>query len=166
MEIANLVLDYIRVLIWPLVLGGLLVGFRDVFRPLAARMTQLAALGVTATFEAAVHQAEEVTDSVATKMAPTRAQLEKVLRVDARKYEDARRLATEYRAGRTVLLSLEDAPDKDAKRLVDFSAGMVFQSAGTIERIASKTFLLTPRTLPSGTGPAPQVLPNVPVRGQ
>src|SRR5690625_7731704 len=34
--------------------------------------------------------------------------------------------------------------DGDAKRMVDFSAGLVFGLRGTIERVTSKVFLLSP----------------------
>jgi cell division inhibitor SepF len=34
--------------------------------------------------------------------------------------------------------------DADAKRLVDFAAGLVFSVRGTIERVTAKVFLLSP----------------------
>jgi cell division inhibitor SepF len=34
--------------------------------------------------------------------------------------------------------------DVDAKRLVDFAAGLVFGLHGTIERVTNKVFLLSP----------------------
>ena len=34
--------------------------------------------------------------------------------------------------------------DADAKRLIDFAAGLVFGLHGTIERVTSKVFLLSP----------------------
>ncbi len=34
--------------------------------------------------------------------------------------------------------------DADAKRLVDFAAGLVFGLHGSIERVTSKVFLLSP----------------------
>lgn len=34
--------------------------------------------------------------------------------------------------------------DADAKRLVDFSAGLIFGLHGAIERVTSKVFLLSP----------------------
>ena len=34
--------------------------------------------------------------------------------------------------------------DSDAKRLVDFSAGLVFGLHGAIERVTNKVFLLSP----------------------
>jgi cell division inhibitor SepF len=34
--------------------------------------------------------------------------------------------------------------DADAKRLVDFAAGLIFGLRGSIERVTSKVFLLSP----------------------
>ena len=41
-------------------------------------------------------------------------------------------------------MNLTDMDDSDAKRLVDFAAGLVFGLHGTIERVTSKVFLLSP----------------------
>ena len=41
-------------------------------------------------------------------------------------------------------MNLTDMDDADAKRLVDFAAGLVFGLHGTIERVTSKVFLLSP----------------------
>ena len=41
-------------------------------------------------------------------------------------------------------MNLTDLDDSDAKRLVDFAAGLVFGLAGAIERVTNKVFLLSP----------------------
>ena len=41
-------------------------------------------------------------------------------------------------------MNLTDMDDSDAKRLVDFAAGLVFGLHGSIERVTSKVFLLSP----------------------
>ena len=41
-------------------------------------------------------------------------------------------------------MNLSDMSDADAKRLVDFAAGLVFGLHGSIERVTSKVFLLSP----------------------
>jgi cell division inhibitor SepF len=43
-----------------------------------------------------------------------------------------------------VIINLTDMDDSDAKRLVDFSAGLIFGLHGAIERVTSKVFLLSP----------------------
>ena len=49
--------------------------------------------------------------------------------------------------GVPVIMNLSDMEDADAKRLVDFSAGLIFGLQGTIERVTSKVFLLSPRNV-------------------
>ena len=41
-------------------------------------------------------------------------------------------------------MNLSEMDDADAKRLVDFAAGLVFAVHGSIERITNKVFLLSP----------------------
>jgi cell division inhibitor SepF len=41
-------------------------------------------------------------------------------------------------------MNLSNMDDSDAKRLVDFAAGLVFGLRGTIERVTNKVFLLSP----------------------
>ena len=41
-------------------------------------------------------------------------------------------------------MNLSEMDDGDAKRLVDFAAGLVFAVHGTIERVTNKVFLLSP----------------------
>ena len=43
-----------------------------------------------------------------------------------------------------MIMNLTEMDDTDAKRLVDFAAGLVFATRGTIERVTSKVFLLSP----------------------
>ena len=62
--------------------------------------------------------------------------------------EDTGRYDDEYDEYETqdvpVTMNLSEMDDADAKRLVDFAAGLVFATRGTIERITSKVFLLCP----------------------
>lgn len=59
-------------------------------------------------------------------------------------YNDARRIGEEFRSGSPVLMDLTSMSDDDAKRIVDFSAGLVFGLRGVIERLTKKVFLLSP----------------------
>ena len=49
-----------------------------------------------------------------------------------------------FRDGVPVIMNLSEMDDTDAKRLVDFAAGLVFAVRGTIERVTNKVFLLSP----------------------
>lgn len=64
-----------------------------------------------------------------------------------RTYNDARRIGEEFREGIPVIMNLTEMDDVDAKRLVDFSAGLVFGCRGTIERVTNKVFLLSPNNV-------------------
>ena len=61
-----------------------------------------------------------------------------------RTYNEARTIGEHFREGIPVIMNLTDMDDSDAKRLVDFSAGLVFGMHGSIERVTNKVFLLTP----------------------
>jgi len=61
-----------------------------------------------------------------------------------RTYNEARTIGEHFREGTPVIINLTDMDDSDAKRLVDFSAGLVFGLHGSIERVTNKVFLLTP----------------------
>ncbi|CAA9317793.1 MAG: SepF, FtsZ-interacting protein related to cell division [uncultured Nocardioidaceae bacterium] len=61
-----------------------------------------------------------------------------------RTYNEARTIGEHFRDGTPVIMNLSEMDDSDAKRLVDFSAGLVFAVHGTIERVTSKVFLLSP----------------------
>jgi len=41
-------------------------------------------------------------------------------------------------------MNLTDMEDYDAKRLVDFAAGLIFGLRGTFEKVTNKVFLLSP----------------------
>jgi cell division inhibitor SepF len=41
-------------------------------------------------------------------------------------------------------MNLTEMADSDAKRLVDFAAGLIFATHGSIERVTNKVFLLSP----------------------
>ncbi len=59
-------------------------------------------------------------------------------------YNDARRIGEEFRSNAPVIMDLTSMSDADAKRIVDFAAGLVFGLHGSIERITPKVFLLSP----------------------
>ncbi len=61
-----------------------------------------------------------------------------------RSYNDARTLGEHFRDGIPVIMNLSEMDDVDAKRLVDFAAGLIFGLHGSIDRITAKVFLLTP----------------------
>ncbi len=72
------------------------------------------------------------------------APLARITTLHPRTYNDARVVGENFRDGIPVIMNLSEMDDADAKRLVDFAAGLVFAVRGTIERVTSKVFLLSP----------------------
>ena len=72
------------------------------------------------------------------------AELRRITTVHPRSYNDARKIGEAFRDGTPVIMNLSDMDDADAKRLVDFSAGLIFGLHGAIERVTNKVFLLSP----------------------
>lgn len=72
------------------------------------------------------------------------ADLNRITTIHPHTYNDARRIGEEYREGVPVIMNLTEMDDVDAKRIVDFAAGLVFGLHGTIERVTNKVFLLSP----------------------
>ena len=72
------------------------------------------------------------------------AELSRIITLHPRTYNEARNIGENFREGIPVIMNLSEMDDTDAKRLVDFAAGLVFATRGTIERITNKVFLLSP----------------------
>ncbi|GAB2600094.1 UNVERIFIED_CONTAM: cell division protein SepF [Kocuria sp. CPCC 205316] len=70
--------------------------------------------------------------------------LRTITTVHPRSYNDAKSIGEAFREGTPVIMNVSDMGDAEAKRLVDFSAGLVFALHGSIERVTGKVFLLTP----------------------
>ncbi|SFN50604.1 cell division inhibitor SepF [Saccharopolyspora antimicrobica] len=58
-------------------------------------------------------------------------------------YADVCHVGDYFRQGNSVLMDLSAVPNAEARQLVDFAAGMVVARDGSMERVASKVFLLT-----------------------
>lgn len=70
--------------------------------------------------------------------------LDRIITLHPHSYNDARMIGEHYRDHTPVIMNLTDMDDADAKRLVDFAAGLVFGHRGSIERVTAKVFLLSP----------------------
>jgi len=70
--------------------------------------------------------------------------MSRITTLHPRNYNEARTIGEHYRDGIPVIMNLTAMEDADAKRLVDFAAGLVFATRGTIERVTAKVFLLSP----------------------
>jgi len=89
------------------------------------------------------------------------ADLRRITTIHPRSYNDARTIGEAFRGGTPVIMNLSDMDDADAKRLVDFSAGLIFGLRGSIERVTNKVFLLSPEHVEiAGEEPPPEKAPN------
>jgi cell division inhibitor SepF len=68
----------------------------------------------------------------------------RITTLQPRSYNDARQIGEEFRDGTPVIMNLTEMDDVEAKRLIDFAAGLIFGLHGGIEKVTNKVFLLTP----------------------
>ncbi|HEX2131316.1 MAG TPA: cell division protein SepF [Actinophytocola sp.] len=59
-------------------------------------------------------------------------------------FAEARTIGEHYRDGTPVIINLTEMDDADAKRLVDFSAGLAFALRGAMDKVTNKVFLISP----------------------
>ena len=83
--------------------------------------------------------------------APTRQQAEdevnplsRIVTLHPLNYNEARPIGERYREGTPVIMNLTEMDDTDAKRLVDFAAGLAFALRGSIDKVTNKVFLISP----------------------
>ena len=69
---------------------------------------------------------------------------DRITTLHPRTYNEARTIGEHFREGTPVIMNLTEMVDSDAKRLVDFAAGLIFGLRGSIERVTNKVFLLSP----------------------
>jgi cell division inhibitor SepF len=99
----------------------------------------------------ASHEHDEDSDASVPAPRPPTAVLERrttdlarITTLHPRTYNEARTIGEHFREGTPVIMNLTEMVDSDAKRLVDFAAGLVFGLHGSIERVTNKVFLLSP----------------------
>lgn len=77
-------------------------------------------------------------------------EISRIEMVHPRSYNDARRIGEDFRDGVPVIMNLSELEDADAKRIIDFAAGLIFGLHGAIEKVANKVFLLSPANVDVG----------------
>ncbi|WP_380175198.1 cell division protein SepF [Kineococcus sp. DHX-1] len=97
-------------------------------------------------------QVAHVVSQTSSSPAPSSSQeLHRITTIHPRTYNEAKIIGESFREGVPVIMNLTDMDDSDAKRLVDFSAGLVFGLHGSIERVTNKVFLLSPANVEVAT---------------
>ena len=108
--------------------------------------------GRTATMRRPLEDTARSRGAVALDTAPPRiapvpapqADTYRITTLHPRTYNEARTIGEHFRSGTPVIINLTEMDDVDAKRLVDFAAGLIFGLRGSIERVTNKVFLLSP----------------------
>lgn len=62
-------------------------------------------------------------------------------------FNEAQELADRFKRGVPVILNLQTTEGELAKRLIDFASGLTYALDGGMQKVAEKTFLLTPRNV-------------------
>ncbi|MBW3069738.1 MULTISPECIES: cell division protein SepF [unclassified Actinomyces] len=73
--------------------------------------------------------------------------LRRIVTVHPSTYNEARVIGEAFRDGVPVIINLTNMSESDARRMVDFAAGLVFGLHGAIERVTPRVFLLTPTSV-------------------
>jgi cell division inhibitor SepF len=71
----------------------------------------------------------------------------KVHLVVPRSFNDAKQIADRFKAQVPVILNLQGADTDLSKRLIDFASGLTYALDGSMQRVADRVFLLTPRNV-------------------
>jgi len=64
-----------------------------------------------------------------------------------RSFNDAQQIADRFKDQVPVILNLQSADNELSKRLIDFASGLTYALDGSMQRVAEKVFLLTPRNV-------------------
>jgi cell division inhibitor SepF len=64
-----------------------------------------------------------------------------------RSFNDAQQIADRFKDSVPVILNLQSADNELSKRLIDFASGLTYALNGSMQRVADKVFLLTPRNV-------------------
>ncbi|GAB4587500.1 cell division protein SepF [Nocardia sp. IFM 10818] len=70
--------------------------------------------------------------------------LSKITTLRPRTYAEAAIIGERFRDGTPVIMDLVEMSNSDARRLVDFAAGLAFALRGSFDKVATKVFLLSP----------------------
>ena len=85
-----------------------------------------------------------VTEQPVEPAPPRQVELARITTLHPRTYNEARTIGEHFRDGTPVIMNLTEMVDSDARRLVDFAAGLIFGLRGSIDKVTNKVFLLSP----------------------
>jgi cell division inhibitor SepF len=90
---------------------------------------------------------EYAVDHRAESVVAQQVELARITTLHPRTYNEARTIGEHFREGTPVIMNLTEMVDSDARRLVDFAAGLIFGLRGSIDKVTNKVFLLSPANI-------------------
>jgi cell division inhibitor SepF len=81
----------------------------------------------------------------------------RITTIHPRSFNDARRIGEDFRTGTPVIMNLSEMDDSDARRIVDFAAGLALGLHGALERVTKGVFLLSPANVDIGAAARAQL---------
>lgn len=81
----------------------------------------------------------------------------RITTIHPRSFNDARRIGEDFRTGTPVIMNLSEMDDSDARRIVDFAAGLALGLHGSLERVTKGVFLLSPSNVDIGAAARAQL---------
>lgn len=93
---------------------------------------------------------ENVTPLRATNVAPAPVRPEpaaRIVTIEPRSFNEARRIGEEFRAGHSVLMNLTDVDDAVHRRLVDYASGLVHALEGKMEKVSRAVYIISPKNV-------------------
>ncbi|MDO5673130.1 MAG: cell division protein SepF [Actinomycetaceae bacterium] len=73
--------------------------------------------------------------------------LARIVTVHPATFNEARTIGERFREGIPVIINLSNLSEPDARRMVDFASGLIFGLHGSIERVTTKVFLISPEVV-------------------
>ncbi|HWO64086.1 MAG TPA: cell division protein SepF [Umezawaea sp.] len=153
---ANLILDFVKVLIWPLLIIALSLIAAQYFPRSPSQQVQHAELRAnlprtrvddSTRLTAALEDAESLASLYASPPPDPAVHLQQAVSICPVSYrESARQIRESLQSGRLVILDLAGVDEELAARLVDFCSATTIASRGLLQQISSTVLLVTPHS--------------------
>ena len=102
------------------------------------------ARGSSSFADAPTHGATALQPLVAPRIQPETKTASRPVTIKLTGFSEARVIGEKYRDGLSVIMDMTEMADADARRLVDFAAGLAFAMRGSIDKVTTKVFMLLP----------------------
>jgi cell division inhibitor SepF len=124
-------------------------GQRDVYQSSAPRSATVSRIGERRRMRDEIDEifADDEPVSRGRTLRPVNGAGVRVHLVTPRNFNDAQEIADRFKQDTPVILNLQTTESELAKRLIDFASGLTYALDGGMQKVADKTFMLTPRNV-------------------